>query len=216
MGRIAPLSRGERRLVRDEVVRWHRHAWTVHAVSVMPDHVHLLATPLEGAPGEWYALPEIMPRVKGRSSREVNRFRGQRGSLWQEESDDRITRGDREFDSKYAYILSNAGVAGLIGPLEEYDGFWCEGMERVPEGAKAAPTRPLRPRPPANVDPPPGPPLRQRIQSGAILKTKRRGLPHWQLAGASYFIVFCLVERVDSVTSDTRRALPRGRGRGRS
>jgi len=201
------LNRRERRLVRDEVLRWHHRAWTVHAVSVMPDHVHILGTPLEGAPGEWYALPDIMQRVKGRSSRGINRLRGRRGTLWQKESYDRMMRGDREFHNKYNYILSNAGVADLIGPLEEYDGFWCEGMEGIPEGAKATPDRPIcsRPLPGAvaqalacadTTDL--GRPLRKPLRPGTLVKT-RRSLPHWQLAGSSYFIVFCLSGRAGLV-----------------
>ena len=211
MAHIALLNRRERRLVRDEVLRWHQHAWTVHAVSIMPDHVHVLATPLEGAPGEWYALPQIMGRVKGRSSYEINRLRGRRGTLWQEESYDRIIRGSRDFEEKFTYILSNAGVAGLVGPLDDYDGFWCEGMQAIPEAAKATPERPLRPCPPssgrAGFSPPRvdrvgarlGPPLSLRgsIRPDSLVKTRRR-LPHWQMAGSSYFIVSCLVGRVRS------------------
>ncbi len=195
MTHLAPLDRRERRLVLNEVLRWHRHAWTVHAVSVMPDHVHILATPLEGAPGEWYSLPQILGRVKGRASYEINRLRGRKGTLWLEESYDRIIRGSRDFDEKFTYILSNAGVAGLTGPLEEYDGFWCEGMAGIPEAAKATPECPLRPCPPSSGPPPaPALSLRGSIRPDSLVKTRRR-LPHWQMAGSSYFIVFCLLGR---------------------
>jgi REP element-mobilizing transposase RayT len=193
MAYITSLTPRERRLALDEVLRWHQRAWTVHAVSVIPDHVHILATPLEGTPGLWYALPQIMQRVKGRASYEINKRRGRRGTLWQDESYDRIIRGSRDFDEKYNYILSNAGVAGLVGPLEEYDGFWCEGMEEIPESAKATPERPLRPCPPA--PPHSDLPLGKRVPPDVLLKARRR-LPHWQLAGSTYFVVFCLLGRL--------------------
>ena len=189
MRRVPPLDRSERRLVRDEVLRWHNRAWTVHAVSVMPDHVHILATPLEASRGEWYALPEIMRRVKGRSAHSVNKLRGRRGPLWLIESYDRIIRSGRDFDEKFRYIQSNAGVKPLAGALDEYDGFWCEGMETVPEEVKATAQCPLRPRP---VNPPPrNLPLGKRIRPDALVKTRRR-LPHWQVAGSTYFIEFGL------------------------
>ncbi|HUU53678.1 MAG TPA: transposase [Armatimonadota bacterium] len=189
MSRVPPLDRCERQLVRDEVLRWHNRAWTVHAVSVMPDHVHILATPLEASEGEWSALPEIMQRVKGRSAYSINKLRRRQGSLWLIESYDPIIRSGRDFDEKFGYMQNNAGVKGLTGPLDEYDGFWCEGMEAIPEEKKATPHCPLRPRllkpPPRNL------PLGKRILPGALVKTRRR-LPHWQVAGSTYFIEFGL------------------------
>jgi len=93
----------------------------------MPDHVHILATPLEASPGEWYALPEIMRRVKGRAAYEVNKLRGRQGSLWLTESYDRIVRSSQDFDEKFLYIQGNAGVKRLTGSLDEYDGFCLSG-----------------------------------------------------------------------------------------
>jgi REP element-mobilizing transposase RayT len=191
MPRLPDLSPVERRIVRDEALRWHRRAWRLHVVSAMPDHVHIIATPLEAVPGEWYSLPQIMRRVKGRSSYEINKLRGRRGHLWQDESYDRIIRRSRDFDEKYNYILSNAGVAGLVGPLEEYDGFWCEGIEPVPESAKATPERPLRPCLP-DSHPYLDLPLGERIRAEEPVETRRR-LPHWQVAGSSYLITFRLM-----------------------
>ena len=173
----------------NEVLRWHNRAWTVHTVSVLPDHVHILATPLEASPGEWCALPEIMRRVKGRSAYSINKLRRRQGPLWLIESYDRIIRSGRDFDEKFRYIQSNAGVKRLTGPLDAYDGFWCEGMETIPEEAKATPQSPLRPRP---LKPPPrNLPLGKRIPPDALVKTRRR-LPHWQVAGSTYFIEFGL------------------------
>lgn len=189
MKRMKPLDCTERQLVMNEVLRWHKRAWTLHAVSVMPDHVHILATPIEAFPGEWYSLSEIMGRVKGRTAYEINKLRGRRGPLWLIESYDRIIRNSRDFDEKFSYIQSNAGVKGLVGPMDEYDGFWCESMETIPEEAKASPAFPLRPRQP-NA-PLPHLPLGQRIAAGVLVKTRRR-LPHWQLAGSMYFIEFGL------------------------
>ncbi len=185
---MPPLDRYERQLVRDEALRWHNRAWTVHAVSVMPDHVHILATPLQASAGEWYTLPEIMRRVKGRSAYSINKLRRRQGALWLIESYDRIIRSGRDFDEKFRYIQSNAGVKELMGPLDEYDGFWCEGMATIPE-EKATPQCSLRPQPlkpaPRNL------PLGERIRPDVLVKTRRR-LPHWQVAGSTYFIEFGL------------------------
>ena len=185
----SPLSPLERKLVINEVLRWHKRAWTVHTVSVMPDHVHILATPLEASPGQWYALSEIIRRVKGRSAYEINKWRGRKGSLWLIESYDRIIRSSRDFEEKFNYIQSNAGVQRLMGSLDEYDGFWCESMEAIPEEVKATPECPLRPRPPS--PPPHDLTLGKCIPTESPVKTRRR-LPHWQIAGSTYFIEFGL------------------------
>jgi hypothetical protein len=60
----------------------------------MPEHVHVLARPLEAVPGEWYSLPEILHSVKRHSSLVVNRRRGREGTLWESESFDHIVRNE--------------------------------------------------------------------------------------------------------------------------
>ncbi|MBE9565487.1 MAG: hypothetical protein IMF16_01910, partial [Proteobacteria bacterium] len=102
---------------------------TLNALTVMPDHVHILATPLEEASGRWFVLAKILHSVKFGSALKINRLRGRRGSLWQSESFDRIVRDEKEFDEKASYILGNPVKAELIEDAWEYDGFWCEGMD---------------------------------------------------------------------------------------
>ncbi len=184
------LTKQERAIVKAEILRWHRRAWTVHVASVMPDHVHILATPLQGAPGRWYSLSTILGRVKGRSSWEINRRCGREGPRWLSESYDHVVRDAREFSEIWDYILSNAGVAGLPEYGYDYDGFWCEGMEAIAEDEKATPERRIVPR----QEPPQLPcdlPLVDAVEADETRRT-RRNLPHLQVAGATYFIIFRL------------------------
>jgi REP element-mobilizing transposase RayT len=116
-------------VVRDDILFWHGSRWTVHALTVMPDHVHILASPLEMAPGRWHSLSTILRSVKCGAALKINRMRGRRGALWQAESFDRIVRDEREFDEKANYILSNAVKAELVKDGWEYDGLWCPGMD---------------------------------------------------------------------------------------
>ena len=124
-----PLSAAERAIVRESLFFWHGDKWTLHALTVMPDHVHLLATPLEHMPGHWYSLPQILHSAKGYSAIRVNRLRGERGALWQEESYDHILRSEQEFDQKLTYLLENAAQAGLVADLWDWDGLWYEGRD---------------------------------------------------------------------------------------
>ena len=85
-----------------------------HSYVVMPNHVHLLITPL--AP-----LPEVLRRVKGRTSRESNVLLGSTGKpFWQHESYDHWVRGGDEFRRIQAYIENNPVKAGLVRTPEEY------------------------------------------------------------------------------------------------
>jgi REP element-mobilizing transposase RayT len=59
-----PLSTQERQIVRASVLHWHPGKWRVHLLTVMPDHVHVLATPQQSAPAQCYSLSEILHSVK--------------------------------------------------------------------------------------------------------------------------------------------------------
>jgi REP element-mobilizing transposase RayT len=85
----------------------------------MPDHVHLLFKPADG-----FSLSRIMKGVKGASSKRLNEQRGTRGSLWQDESWDRIIRDEAEFDEKLNYMLNNPVKAGLCEDAWEYAGWY--------------------------------------------------------------------------------------------
>src|SRR5215469_12132654 len=65
---------------------------TLHAFVVMPDHVHMLFTPLQKDPEHWHTLAKIMNGIKGASSHSVNKLLKRAGTLWEPESFDRIVR----------------------------------------------------------------------------------------------------------------------------
>jgi REP element-mobilizing transposase RayT len=116
-------------VVKESILFWHDRKWTAHALTVMPDHVHILATPLEASAGRWHSISTILHSIKSVSALQVNRVRGRRGPYGSLESFDRIVRDEKEFHEKANYILSNAVRANLVEDGWRYDGFWCSGME---------------------------------------------------------------------------------------
>lgn len=58
----------------------------MHALVVMPGHVHMLFTPLEDEQGNPHTLAKIMNGIKGASSHSVNKLLARKGSLWEPES----------------------------------------------------------------------------------------------------------------------------------
>jgi REP element-mobilizing transposase RayT len=104
---------------------WHGQRYLLHAAVAMPDHVHVLITPLACERG-WVRLSKIMQTNKGFSSREINKCRGRTGSVWHEERFDRIVRNDAEFSQKWNYIAENPARAELVGSGEPYPGLYLD------------------------------------------------------------------------------------------
>lgn len=113
---------------RQQVLAACRHfdnrRFTLWVVVVMPDHVHLLLRPEERSPGEWWPLASLLHSIKSFSSNQVNRTLRRRGSLWLDESFDRIVRDDEEFLEKWNYIRCNPVRKGLCEQPEDWDALY--------------------------------------------------------------------------------------------
>lgn len=108
----------------------HGTRYRLHAAVVMPDHVHLILTPLvDESRRSVVSLIEIMKAIKGASAHAINRRRQSRGTIWQEESFDRVVRSSEGLDAKIAYILENPVRKGLVSEPREYRWLWCAPCE---------------------------------------------------------------------------------------
>lgn len=114
------LSEHERDLVVTACDHWHGEKITVHAAIVMPDHVHLLMTPHEREPGQWYSLTEILHSIKSYTAHQIAKVRRSEGPVWLDESFDRLIRDEREFVEKWEYIEANAVTADLVSEPSSY------------------------------------------------------------------------------------------------
>ena len=74
----------------------HGRRCDIHIVVVMPDHAHIILQPFQKGPEEWYDLAEILKSMKGVSSNKINRLLNTKGSVWEQESFDRILRDEQE------------------------------------------------------------------------------------------------------------------------
>jgi putative transposase len=103
------------------------NSWTIdlRAVVVMPDHVHLIFTPLvDMKSSEVFSLARITKAIKGTSADLINQRLSRPGRVWQEESFDRVLRVSEKLDEKIAYILDNPVRKGLVQSAEEYRWLW--------------------------------------------------------------------------------------------
>jgi len=90
--------------------------FVMHAYVIMPNHVHMLVTPIE--------KPLVFMRLlKGRSARAANLVLGRTGeSFWQAESYDHWIRDAEDWQRVKVYIEENPVVAGLQGIRKSTDG----------------------------------------------------------------------------------------------
>ena len=104
----------------------HGKTMLLHAAVVMPEHVHLLLTPLRDMDGWPIPLSKILKRIKGTSARSVNRLLGRDGPVWQEESFDHVLRSDESLEEKLEHIRQNPVRRALVKTPEEYPWLWVE------------------------------------------------------------------------------------------
>ena len=104
----------------------HGKRFQLHAAVVMPDHAHLLLTPLPDEEGWPYGLPSILKRLKGTSARSINKLLGLCGPVWQEESFDHVLRSQESLEEKLEYLRQNPVRRGLVKNAEDYPWLWIE------------------------------------------------------------------------------------------
>ena len=96
----------------------------LHVAVVMPEHVHLLLTPMIDSRGWPIPLFRILQAMKGVSARRVNQLLGREGPVWQDESFDHVLRTNESFAEKVEYIRQNPVRRGLCLKPEEYPSLW--------------------------------------------------------------------------------------------
>jgi REP element-mobilizing transposase RayT len=92
---------------------------------VMPDHVHLIFTPLiDYEAMEVCSLAKIMNAIKGASAHRINKLLHRKGRLWQPESLDHVLRSSENLDAKTEYVLQNPVRRGLVKDWHLYPWLW--------------------------------------------------------------------------------------------
>nr|WP_255589805.1 transposase [Marinicella sp. NBU2979] len=87
------------------------------ALSVMPNHVHILFEQRQD-------LDVIMQKLKGGLARLINKRLQWSGPLWEKNYFDKAIRSERHFRSTYRYIKNNAVAAGLADADRRFWGLY--------------------------------------------------------------------------------------------
>jgi putative transposase len=90
--------------------------WKVWKVCFMPDHVHLLLSPIADPDQQ---LSRFMQRWKTSAKLRLNQ-NGTEGEIWQREFFDRLLRSNEKLSEKWAYVRDNPVRAGLCNDPAKY------------------------------------------------------------------------------------------------
>jgi len=96
------------------------------AFCVMPNHLHIVITPLQNPQGEYYLLHRIMQSLKRHTARRSNEKLGRQGAFWQAESYDHVVRNEAELRRIVHYVVHNPVKAGLVSQWEEWPWTYCK------------------------------------------------------------------------------------------
>ena len=114
------LPEKARDVVLENWKHWSGQRYDLWQVVVMPDHVHLLLSPLAKQDGAYWTLSEILHTAKSYTANRINNIMGRAGPLWQDERFDHIVRNPASFEEKWHYIRQNPCKAGLAGRPTDY------------------------------------------------------------------------------------------------
>lgn len=89
-----------------------QRVFSLDAYCVMPNHIHLVCTPLEKEESS-NPISEIMHSLKGYTGYQANKLVGRQGPFWQHESYDHVVRDNDELLGVVNYVLENPRRAGL-------------------------------------------------------------------------------------------------------
>jgi REP element-mobilizing transposase RayT len=101
----------------------HNRECTLHAAVAMPDHVHLILTPLADEDGS-FSIPQIMHAIKSESAHRINKALSRKGKVWQDEFFDHVLWGDESLANRTAYVLENPVRAGIVKNPAQYRWVW--------------------------------------------------------------------------------------------
>lgn len=125
------LTPGCRDIVLETCSTGNGKLFQLHAVVVMPDHVHLALTAIANQ-GEEVAIARIMQAIKGVSAHRINKYLGPKGPAWQDESFDRAARSTENLRGKIEYMIGNPVRAGLVVNPFDYRWLWTESRAGTP------------------------------------------------------------------------------------
>ena len=113
-------------LVAESLLHRNGKIYDLEAFSIMPNHGHLVCSPLEEAEGKYQSLSKIMHSFKLHTALEANKILGRDGSFWQHENYDHYVRDEGELERIIKYVIYNPVKAGLVDDWTKWKWTYCK------------------------------------------------------------------------------------------
>lgn len=108
-GECLLAKRGVGDLVRATILHDQDCKYVVHAIGIMPNHVHVLVQPLADSP-----LKKIVDQWKRIMAHRINKLLGRTGQVWREDHYNRIVRDREEYRNQLNYVRGNDMVMSWV------------------------------------------------------------------------------------------------------
>jgi REP element-mobilizing transposase RayT len=108
----------------------HERSVKMHALVVMPEHVHFLCTVMDDGNGNQIRFYKILGAIKSASVHRINKSMNRAGKVWVNEAFDRMLRSG-EFEDCVDYIKMNPVRRGLVKEPDDYEWLWYEHSNEV-------------------------------------------------------------------------------------
>lgn len=96
------------------------------AYCIMPNHKHVVFTPLEETENKYFSLSKIMHSLKRHTARQANLALERTGVFWQHENYDHFIRDEAELERIVKYILYNPVKANLVKEQTDWQWSYCK------------------------------------------------------------------------------------------
>ncbi len=126
-----PLPPAALDVIFDVILREHLRRIHIHAFVVMPEHVHILFSPLLTPGGNVVEARAVLQAIKSISARQVNRALERKGAVWDEEWFDHWLRSTESLKQKIEYIEQNPVRRGLAKTSSDYKWLWINDRDFV-------------------------------------------------------------------------------------
>ena len=117
-------------IVADTLTHFEGERYELDEWVIMPNHVHVLVTPLSG-----FDLEDILHSWKSYSAHAINKTTGQKGAVWKHESYDHIVRDLEELNRIRRYIRNNPAKAGCGTEVRQGKRDACDTLD-VPQASR--------------------------------------------------------------------------------
>ena len=113
---------GIREIIQESFHHFDGVRYTLLGYCIMPNHVHVLISPMVQEDGNIFSTSHIVYTWKRYTANAINKVLGKRGNLWQKECYDSLVKDKAGLGRVLEYIVNNPVKANLVKDWRDWKG----------------------------------------------------------------------------------------------